>query len=49
MHGMILYDLTVSPRVLSQLDEYIKYIQCTLLNEQTAKKIEHGKEEEVFL
>ena len=36
---MVLYDVIISPKALSQLDGYIKYIQCTLLNEQAAKAV----------
>ena len=36
---MVLYDVIISPKALSQLDGYIEYIQCTLLNEQAAKAV----------
>ncbi|MCR5789943.1 MAG: type II toxin-antitoxin system RelE/ParE family toxin [Lachnospiraceae bacterium] len=36
---MVLYDVIISPKALSQLDAYIDYIQHTLLNEQAAKAV----------
>ena len=36
---MVLYDVIISPKALSQLDGYIEYIQCTLLNEEAAKAV----------
>lgn len=36
---MVSYDVIISPKALSQLDGYIEYIQCTLLNEQAAKAV----------
>ena len=36
---MDLYKVIVSPKALSQLEEYVDYIQYTLLNEQAAKSV----------
>ena len=36
---MVLYDVIISPKALSQLEEYIDYIQYTLLNDQAAKAV----------
>jgi len=36
---MDLYDVIITPRAWKQLDDYIAYVQFTLLNEQAAKAI----------
>ncbi len=36
---MILYKVIVSPNALSQLEEYIDYIQFTLINRQAANDV----------
>lgn len=36
---MDLFEVIISPKALSQLDEYVDYIQFTLLNEQAAMNV----------
>ena len=36
---MVLYDVIISPKALSQLNEYVDYIQYTLLNPQAAELV----------
>ena len=36
---MVLYEVIISPKALSQLEMYVDYIQYTLLNEQAAKSV----------
>ncbi len=36
---MDLFDVIVTPKALSQLDDYISYIQYTLMSEQAAKAV----------
>ena len=36
---MVLYDVVISPKALSQLNEYVDYIQYTLLNPIAAKLV----------
>ncbi len=36
---MDLFDVIISPKALSQLNDYIDYIQYTLLNEQAARNV----------
>ena len=33
------YEVIISPKALSQLNEYIDYIQYTLLNDQAARRV----------
>jgi len=36
---MDLFEVIISPKALSQLNEYVDYIQFTLLNEQAARNV----------
>ena len=42
---MVLFDVIISPKALSQLDSYIDYILNTLMNPQAAMNLWHDAED----
>ena len=39
VRNMVLYNVIISPKAYSQLEDYLAYIQYTLLNSQAAKSV----------